>query len=158
LSRSWTTRPRRPHEPEDAYVFVDRATFEAAMARDEFFEVNEFAGNGHLYGTPWPKPPSDDLDVLFEIDLNGAIVVKERFPDAVAVLVVAPSDEELVRRLQHRGDPPEQVARRLAVATDEVARGRELADHVLVNDDLAGAVEEAARILDSHRRTTPREQ
>lgn len=158
LSRSWTTRPRRPHEAEDAYVFVDRPAFEAAKARGAFLETNEFAANGHLYGTPWPDPPGDDLDVILEIDLNGAVAVKRQIPAAVAILVVPPSDEELVRRLRHRGDSPEQIERRLALAQEEVGEGRRLADHVLVNDDLAGAVDEAARILDGHRRTTPWEQ
>ena len=139
-------------------MFVDRAAFEEAMARDAFLETNEFAANGHLYGTPWPDPPSGDLDVILEIDLNGAMAVREAVLDAVTVLVVPPSEEELVRRLQRRGDPPDQIERRLALAREEVAKGRELADHVLVNDDLAGAVAEAARILASHRRTTPGEQ
>jgi guanylate kinase len=158
LSRSWTTRPRRPHEAEDAYVFVDRETFVDAMERGGFLETNEFAANGHLYGTPWPHPPDAALDVVLEIDLNGARQVKARLPDAVAILVEPPSRDELEQRLRGRGDAPDQVARRLALADVEVAEGRGLADHVVVNDDLDGAVAEVARILDAHRRTTPWEQ
>lgn len=139
-------------------MFVDRDEFFAAMERGAFLETNEFAANGCWYGTPWPSPPSDDLDVLLEIDLNGARQVKEHMPEAVAILVEPPSRQELERRLRQRGDSPEQVARRLALADEEVTEGRELADHVVVNDDLDGAVDEVARILDSHRRTTPREQ
>jgi guanylate kinase len=139
-------------------VWVGRDEFLAAKARGAFLETNEFAANGHLYGTPWPDPPGDDLDVLLEIDLNGARQVKEHIPEAVAILVEPPSTEELVRRLRQRGDTPTQVERRVALAAEEVAEGRRLADHVVVNDDLAGAVEEVARILDRHRRTNPREQ
>ena len=139
-------------------MFVDRDEFLAAKERGAFLETNEFAANGHWYGTPWPSPPSDDLDVLLEIDLNGARQVKERMPEAVAILVEPPSRQELERRLRERGDSEEQVARRLALADVELEGGHELADHVVVNDDLDGAVDEVARILNSHRRTTPREQ
>jgi guanylate kinase len=153
LSRSWTTRPRRPHERADAYVFVDREAFEEAMTQGAFLETNEFAGNGHLYGTPWPEPPDEGSDVVLEIDLNGARHVKERYPDAVVILVEAPSQEELQRRLRGRGDDEEAIQRRLALADSEVAEGRLLADHEIVNDDLDRATDEVARILDAHRRT-----
>jgi guanylate kinase len=157
LSRSWTTRARRPTERPDAYVFVDRQTFEDAMQRGEFLETNEFAANGHLYGTPWPDPPEEgpegSPDVVLEIDLNGARQVKARYPDAVVILVEPPSREELERRLRGRGDDDEAVRQRLFLADAEVAEGRILADHVVVNDSLDRATDEVARILDAHRRT-----
>ena len=116
-----------------------------------FLETNEFAANGQLYGTPWPEPPGDDVDVLLEIDLNGARQVKDRRPDALAVLVVAPSREELERRLRGRGDDEAHVRRRLELADFEETAGRQLADVVVVNDDLARATDEVARILVSRR-------
>ena len=150
LSRSWTTRPRRPHEPEDAYVFVDRDRFEANDAAGGFLETNRFAANGHWYGTPWPDEPAGN-DVLLEIDLNGARQVKERIPAARLVLVVPPSMEELERRLRGRGDDDEHVNRRLELSAVEVSEGREIADDVVVNDDLDRAVEDLVGILGRYR-------
>lgn len=154
LSRSWTTRSRRAHEPADAYVFVSREVFIAGMEQGEFLETNEFSGNGQFYGTPWPEPPNANVDVVLEIDVNGARQVKERYPDSVAILIVPPSREELERRLRGRGDSPEDVARRLELADREIAEGRQLADDVVVNDSLDRAVAEVARILDDRRLTT----
>jgi DNA-directed RNA polymerase omega subunit len=77
LSRSWTTRAQRPGERDDAYTYVDRATFEQRVAGDGFLEYAEFLGN--LYGTPWPDA-GDDHDVVLEIDVQGAAQVLERAP------------------------------------------------------------------------------
>ncbi|MGH9150560.1 MAG: guanylate kinase [Acidimicrobiales bacterium] len=150
LSRSWTTRPRRPSDPPDAYLFVDRRTFAAHQGAGGFLETNCYESNGEWYGTPVPDPPAG-ADVVFEIDVNGARQVKGTMPAAVAVLVLAPSTEALAERLARRGDPPDQVARRLAIAAREEAAGRALADHVVVNDDLDRAVAELGSIIESHR-------
>ncbi|MFM9226427.1 MAG: guanylate kinase, partial [Actinomycetota bacterium] len=82
LSRSWTTRARREGEPEDAYVFVDRTTFESRIAEGGFLEWTEFLGN--LYGSPVP-PEDPDRDIVLEIELNGAEQVKARHPGAIMV-------------------------------------------------------------------------
>ena len=150
LSRSWTTRQRRPGEAEDAYVFVDRDTFLAHRDAGGFLETNEFAGNGRFYGTPWPDPGTGQ-DVVLEIDLNGARTVKHRYRDAVLILVVPPDRAELERRLRGRGDDEAHVLRRLALADSEVDEGTAIADHVVVNDDLDRAVAEVAGILDGYR-------
>lgn len=151
LSRSWTTRPQRAGESADAYVFVDRDTFEAHEAAGGFLETNRFAANGHLYGTPMPEL-SERRDVLLEIDVNGARQVRDRIPDARVLLIVPPSPMELERRLRGRGDDEEHVQRRLALAELEVAEGKALADDVVVNDDLDRAVAEVAGILERYRR------
>ena len=151
LSRSWTTRPPRPGEAPDAYTFVDRAAFEERVAAGGFLEWAELDANHHLYGTPWPDAP-EGTDVVLEIDVQGAAQVRERHPDAVVVLVVAPSPDALAARMRARGDDEEAIAGRLAIAGDEEERGRRLATHVVVNDDLDRAVEELAGILRRHRR------
>lgn len=150
LSRSWTTRPRRHGEPEDAYVFVDRPTFEAQLARGGFLEYDEFLGN--LYGTPVPDTLDDPgHDLLLEINVQGAEQVRHHRPDALVVLLVAPSREVQEERLRARGDDDEHVAQRLALADLEEGKGRRLADAIVVNDDLDRAVGEVAGILATRR-------
>jgi guanylate kinase len=78
--------------------------------------------------------------------------VLERVPGAVMVLILPPSEDELAARLTRRGDPPQRVRQRLEVGRWEAEAGRQLAHHVIVNDDLARAVSELAGILDGHRR------
>ena len=154
LSRSWTTRARRPSEAPDAYVFVDRPTFEQHRDSGGFLEWTELPANHCLYGTPWPDPP-DGRDLVLEIDLDGARQVRGRSPDAVIVLVEPPSWDELERRLRGRGDAESQVSSRLALAEVEVRDGRGLADHVVVNDSLDSAAGEVAGILDRYRTSPP---
>ena len=151
MSRSWTTRERRPGEAPDAYHFVDRTTFEAAVAAGTFLEWAEVVP-GQLSGTPLPvAPPGHDL--VLEINLDGARQVRDLRPDAVIVLIVAPSVEEQVERMRTRGDTPEQIARRVELGHNEERIGRALAHHVVVNDDLDRAVREVAGIVRTHRST-----
>lgn len=152
VSRSWTTRARRPGEPDTAYTFVDRARFADHAAAGGFLEWAELAANHELYGTPWPDPPPG-ADVLLEIDLQGAAQVRRRHPEAVVVLVVAPSAEVQAARMRERGDGEEQVQARLALGREEERIGRELADHVVVNDELDRAVQEVAGILAGYPRS-----
>ena len=148
LSRSWTTRARRPGEPADAYVFVDRPAFEARVAAGGFFEWAEFLGN--LYGTPVTDPVRG-RDVLLEIDLQGARQVRRLRPDATLVLLLPPSAEVQADRLRGRGDDEAHVARRLAEGEEEERGGREIADFVVVNDTVAQATAEVASILGDRR-------
>lgn len=151
LSRSWTTRPQRPGESDDAYVFVDRATFEDHEASGGFFEWAEFLGN--LYGTPLPAPP-DGKDVLLEIEVEGARQVLARRSDACVILLVPPSEAVQRSRLTGRGDHPDHVESRIAAGTFEVSESSEFAHARVVNDDLDTAVAEVASILERHRRAS----
>lgn len=143
LSRSWTTREQRVGESDDAYVFVEPEIFEARIEAGGFLEWARFFE--HFYGTPIP----DSLpgrDVVLEIDVQGAIQVREVDTEALVVLVLPPTRAEQRRRMQHRGDSDEHVAKRLAKSDAEEEIGRTLADLIVVNDDLdraATAVEEA---------------
>ncbi len=149
LSRSWTTRPRRPGEAEDAYVWVTPEAFRRRVADGGFLEWAEYLGN--LYGTPVPEPPPGH-DVLLEIDLQGAEQVLAKNPDAVVVLLLPPSLEVQRERLVARGDSAEHVRRRLERGREEVARGQAIAKYVVVNEDLDRAVRELAGIVAKTRR------
>ena len=151
LSRSWTTRAQRPGEPDDAYTFVDRKTFLEAVDQGGFLEHAEF--NDNLYGTPWPDVVAG-RDVLLEIEIQGARQVRDRDDSAVLIMLVAPSPEVYAARMRARGDSEEQVQRRLQIGAREEAEGRALADHVVVNDDLDGAVAQVSSILVARRRAT----
>ena len=166
LSRSWTTRPRRPGEPEDAYVFTDRPAFERRIADNGFLEWTEFPGTGHLYGTPTLDPdghPASDIPrrpdtgspsdtpLILEIELDGAQQVKAIHPDAVLILIVAPSREVQAARLRGRGDEEAAIARRLEVGEAEEGLGRRLTEHVVVNDEIDRAAREVAGIIRKHQ-------
>lgn len=153
FSVSANTRPPRPGERDGVdYLFVSRGEFEALRDRGGFLEWFEVYGD--LKGTP-AEPVERQLaagrDVLLEVDVQGALKVREQFPDAVLVFVKAPSRAEQRRRMIARGDADEaEIARRLAAAeAEEVLASR--FDAIVVNDDLGRAVDEVTGILHSRR-------
>ena len=148
LSRSWTTRERRPSESDDAYVFTDTATFERREREGGFLEWTEFLG--HYYGSPTPEPAAQE-DLVLEIEVDGAQQVKQLHPDALLIFVLPPSREEQERRLRGRGDPNDKVMARLKKAEIEEPIGRDLADHVVVNDDLHTTIDEMLSIINAAR-------
>ncbi len=148
LSRSWTTRPRRPAEPAEAYRFVDRATFEAAVDRGGFLEWVEFLD--YLQGTPVPDPP-EGADVLLEIDVRGGRQVRELVPDAVLVFVDAPSREHQRKRLENRGDDAATVARRMEKTASERAEAVEMGYEIVVNDEVSRAVRAIENLIATDR-------
>ena len=153
LSRSWTTREARPGERErSAYVFVDRPTFEEAVAQGRFFEWAEFLD--YLMGTPVPDPPTG-ADVLLEIDVQGAEQVLAKRPDATVIMLLPPTPEVQAARLAARGDDEAHIRRRVELGRSEVERGAEIAAHTVINDDLGQAVAELRAIVDRTRTAAP---
>ncbi len=148
LSRSWTTRERRPGEAEDAYVFVTREQFQQRIANNGFLEWTEFIGN--MYGTPNPEAPIG-RDIVLEIEVDGASQVKKMHPDAVLLFVLPPTREEQRARLQGRGDVEQKVEQRLQKAEDEEPIGKAIADFVLINDDLSATIDEMLELINAVR-------
>lgn len=145
VSRSWTTRPRRPGDAPDAYTFVDRETFERRIAEGGFLEWAEYHGN--LYGTPTPEP-DDTRHRLLTIEIQGAMKVLGMDPDAFMILLELPSPDVQVERMRQRGDDEESIRRRAEAAFEELAEGRKIAHATVVNDELTRAVAEVRRILE----------
>ncbi|MCU1395662.1 MAG: gmk [Ilumatobacteraceae bacterium] len=144
LSRSWTTRSQRSGESAAAYVFTDRAAFEARIAAGGFLEWTEFLGN--YYGTPNPEI-TDGRDVVLEIEVDGAQQVKALEPHAILIFVLPPTRAEQERRLRGRGDADHKVAERLQKAELEEPIGKDLADFVVTNDDLERTIDEMLDII-----------
>ncbi|MDZ7674204.1 MAG: hypothetical protein U5K30_03935 [Acidimicrobiales bacterium] len=151
LSRSWTTRARRPGEAEDAYVFVDRATFDANIEAGGFLEWVEFLD--YRQGTPLPSTP-EGTDVLFEVDVAGARAIRELDEDSLLVFIDTPDVDVQRARLQQRGDAPAVAEARVQRGRDERLAAAELGMQVVVNDTVAGTVDELERLIDEAR-TSP---
>jgi len=148
---SWTTRAPRPGDGTGkSYRFVTRTEFEAHREAGGFLE--SAVVHGELYGTPADEVEAllqEGLDVLLEIDVQGARQVRARRPEALTIFVRPPSWEELVARLERRGtEDAEGLKRRLETARRELEEAPGF-DHQVVNDDLERAVGEVDRILES---------
>ena len=149
-SVSCTTRARRATEAAGkCYDFVTEAEFDAMVARGEFLEYARVFGK-HSYGTPkkWlEESRRRGLDLVLEIDVQGAAQVKEKLPESVAIFILPPSREELERRLRNRGqDSDEEIARRLAKARDEIATFDKFYDFCVVNENMEIAGREVQAI------------
>jgi guanylate kinase len=138
---------------------VTEAEFDAMAERGEFLEYARVFGK-HSYGTPkkWlEESRKKGLDLVLEIDVQGAAQVKEKLPESVAIFILPPSREELERRLRSRGqDTEEEIARRLAKAHDEIAAFGKYYDFCVVNDDMERAGREAQAIVTALRCTSAR--
>jgi guanylate kinase len=158
MSRSYTSRPAREGEIGGVdYNFVTQERFEAMVAAGQFLEWAPVFGN--LYGTC--AADTDALlasghDVVLVIDVQGARKVRARGIETSAVFVMPPSQEVLEQRLRGRSkDSEEEIQRRLQVAREEVASFADY-DFVVVNDDLAAAVDRLYSIIIAERARLPR--
>lgn len=149
LSISATTRNPRPGETDGVeYFFKTREEFEQMIAEDALIEYAQYVGN--YYGTPRTyveEQLNAGKDVILEIEIQGALKVKERFPDTLLLFVTPPSAAELKNRLVGRGTESMQVIEeRLSRAVEESA-GIEEYDYLVINDVLEECVEEVHEII-----------
>jgi guanylate kinase len=160
LSISATTRARRPGELDGVhYFFRSQAEFDAMVEHGELLEYARFLDRS--YGTP--RAPVEQAlaagrDVLFDIEWQGHLQLRERLPgDIVGVHLLPPSLEELERRLRGRAQESEaEIARRLEIARAEIAHWTDF-DHVLVNRNFDRTVAEVRAILHASRSTRARQ-
>lgn len=153
LSVSYTTRAPRPGEVDHReYHFISGEEFRAIIARGEFLEHAEVHGNRYGTSAPWiAEQIAAGRDLLLEIDWQGARQVRRRIPDAIGIFVLAPSMQELERRLRTRGhDSEEVIQRRLAAARDEMNHAGEF-DYVIINKDFDTALADLAAIVRASR-------
>jgi len=157
-SVSFTTRQPRPGEEHGRdYFFVDENVFQAMVARNEFLEYAHVYS--HWYGTP-RKPLMEKMeagvDVLLEIDVQGALQIKKSFDDAVCIFILPPSLDILRTRLQNRrSDSHEEIVRRLRKVKEEIWCFREY-DYIVRNDDLSRSFPDLQSIVLAERLRTER--
>lgn len=149
LSISATTRNPRPGETNGVeYFFRTREEFEQMIAEDALIEYAQYVGN--YYGTPKAYVEEQLLagkNVILEIEIQGALKVKEKFPDTLLLFVTPPSAEELKNRLVGRGTETMDVVMSRLNRANEEAEGIEQYDYLVINDVLEDAVEEVHQII-----------
>ena len=153
LSVSATTRNPRPGEMDGVdYFFVTKDKFEQMIAEDALIEYAQYVGN--YYGTP-KEYVQQQLDlgknVILEIEIQGALKIKEKFPDTVLMFVTAPNANELKNRLVGRGtETPEVIAARLSRACEE-SMGMEKYDYLVINDTIENGISLIDRLICDER-------
>jgi guanylate kinase len=153
FSVSATTRAPREGERDGVdYFFISREQFDAMIARNEFLEHAEYVGN--CYGTPKAAVDAklaQGFDVYLDIEVQGAMQVMAQRPETLTIFLMPPSMAELERRLRLRGtDSPAVIRQRLRAAKRECAKRGAFA-HVVVNDEVARAVDEISALIDAQK-------
>ena len=153
FSISSITRDMREGEVEgEKYNFISREKFEKMIENDELLEYNVYVNN--YYGTP--KAPvieatEKGLDIIIEVDVNGAANIRKKLPDAVSIFIMPPTFTELERRLKGRGtESDEVIAKRMGEALGEIKRATEY-DYIVVNDNIEVAVDNIHAVIQGWR-------
>ncbi|MHB1232122.1 MAG: guanylate kinase [Burkholderiales bacterium] len=153
LSISYTTRAPRPGEVEGQhYHFVDLNAFMVMLNRGDFLESAEVYGNHYGTSQRWIETQlAHGLDILLEIDWQGAMQVRKLMPQAVSIFILPPSIAALKARLTGRAqDTDEVIARRVAAAREDMSHVGEF-DYVIINDDFAIAAAELQAVVKASR-------
>lgn len=152
-SVSATTRNPRAGEVDGTnYFFKTREQFESMITNNELLEWAEYVGN--YYGTPRAfveETLNKGKDIILEIEVQGALKVKETYPDGIFVFLMPPSFEELRSRIVHRGtENPESLLNRMNVAKEELQMMRHY-DYAVVNDEVEKAVKRIQSVIEAER-------
>lgn len=160
LSISMTTRAPRPGEEEGReYFFVDRDTFEDQIAKEQLIEYAQYCGN--YYGTPRTyveEQFEQGHDVILEIEIQGALKIQERFPDALLLFVMPPSAQELKNRLVGRATESMEVIEKRLKRANEEAAGIEKYDYIVINDELESCTKELHALIQAAHNTPGRQK
>ena len=160
LSVSMTTRNPRPGEVHGReYFFVSKEEFERKIEEGGLIEYASYVEN--YYGTPRDyveEQMAAGKDVLLEIEIQGALKVRKRFPDAVLIFVLPPSVEELYRRLKNRGTETEDVMRKRMSRAREEAGVIGKYDYIVINDEIEESVKTLHGLIEAAHRTTGRNE
>lgn len=152
LSISCTTRnPREKEKDGVSYFFITKEKFLGMIEKGGFLEYSEHFGN--FYGTPreFVEKKLKESDVILEIEVDGALQVKKAYPSALLIMVVPPSEEELIARVKHRGlEKGGSLEERLSRMRYELSK-KPLYDYTVVNDELEEAVAEIEKIIKSNK-------
>ncbi|MEG0012591.1 MAG: guanylate kinase [Cellulosilyticaceae bacterium] len=153
VSISATTRgPRVGEEHGVHYFFREKEEFEEMIAKEELLEYANFCGN--YYGTPKSfidETIKDGTDVILEIEVQGALQVKEVYPEAIFIFIMPPTFEELKKRLVGRNtETPEVIKKRLARAEDELLHYKEY-DYIVVNETIEEAATQIKEIVKAEK-------
>ena len=157
-SVSMTTRkPREGEVDGQDYFFVSREEFERRIKENGFLEYAEFVGE--YYGTPMDyieKQMEFGKEVIVEIEVQGALQVQERIPEAVFIFIVPPSKKALIERLKHRGtDSPDKIQKRILKAEREYSLAYKY-DYIVVNDEVRNAADRIYAIIRAEHAKTER--
>ncbi|ASN12312.1 guanylate kinase [Latilactobacillus sakei] len=157
-SVSMTTRKPRPGEQDGVdYYFVSKEEFEQEIANDGMLEYAQYVDN--YYGTPMKyvnQTLESGRDILLEIEVQGAMQVREKCPDGVFIFLTPPDLLELRNRIQKRGtDDQATIDKRMQKAADEI-RMMENYDYAVVNDEIPNAVQRIEKIIESEHLRVPR--
>ncbi|SCX07461.1 guanylate kinase [Lachnospiraceae bacterium YSD2013] len=158
FSVSMTTRaPRQGEVDGKDYFFVTREEFEKAIAEDGFVEYAQYVGN--YYGTPKAyvlEQLKKGKNVILDIEVQGAMQIKEKFPDALMLFVIPPSIEVLLKRLRARGTESEEVIMRRITQAKTECTYMDRYEYIVINDDLDTAVKEMYAMVQSAKFTVSR--
>lgn len=149
LSISFTTRPKRENEKHgESYFFIDKQKFKKMIENNDFLEFAEVFGDFKGTSKSWVKQKlSENMNVILELDWQGATQVKEIYSDAKTIFILPPSYTELELRLNSRGlDKAEEIQKRLGEARKEIENGKSF-DYLVVNDDFESALEDLKNII-----------
>lgn len=158
FSVSATTRkPRSDEKDGREYYFISHDEFQERIKNNKFLEYAEFVNN--YYGTPLDKVEqqlSDGKEVVLEIEVNGALQVRKRMPEAIFVFIAPPSMEDLIYRLRKRGTESDEIVRERCKKAQRELKLAHLYDYIVVNDTVENAADKIMAIIRAEHAKTER--